>query len=176
MGFRKNFGCCICPMESKSFIKSAAIVFITLSALGLIVDIKDAILGQKSLGLMITAIVLNVFILVWSIIVLVNVNKNNWKGIKCYGIFMSLMLFISIVILIVAFTVVLLAVSELSQETIPKDMGLLKAEIIMLWVVFIISLIVLIWELHIAIGVIQSSKYLENNSPSYEEMDGNLYG
>ena len=89
---------------------------------------------------------------------------------------MSLMLFISIVILIVAFTVVLLAVSELSQETIPKDMGLLKAEIIMLWVVFIISLIVLIWELHIAIGVIQSSKYLENNSPSYEEMDGNLYG
>ena len=178
MGFRKNFGCCCCPKESKDFIKSATIVFIILTVLGMIGNIKDAIVGSKPLGLMIAAIVFNIIILVWSIVVLLNLSKNKWKGIKCYGIFMSLMLFISIVILIVGFIIVIMALSEIKQETDDKKIALIhqyKVAIIMLWVGFIIALVVMIWELHIAIGVVQSAKYLEDNNPSYEEMD-NLYG
>ena len=180
MGFKKNFCCCCCcAKKPKKYVRSAAILFIILSILNLLQCLTQLNGKGGALAFTVINMATAIIAILFSIWTLCNIKKNKWAGIRCYGIFMTILTTISLLILIISLILYMLAVGIISGAV--SDSGHTAAIIgfALIFAVIIYGLMawLTIWQLVVAYNVIKASDHMEDKIEEKAEkktMIGNM--
>ena len=177
MGFKANFCCfCCCGMKPKKFTRSVCILFIVLSAIGILLNIISI---SRAVGVAmvspIISLVLGLIMFFFSIFVLIKIKKGNWGIVKCYGITCLIINIIAVVMAIVGLALYLFAVGVIGSAVAAHDengnatttvVGFLLIIGILPYAVFFL---IYSWFIHLSYKVIKGSDYMEDKEEEKAE-------